>query len=568
MRVLVLGSRGVIGSALVRRLRGSGHDVEEWDLAISYMHDLRGSSVALLRSRVEACDFVFFLAYDVGGSKYLSKPTLDFMNNNSKIMINTFTELTGKDFIFASSTMSNMDVPYGALKMVGEHYTKLLGGVVARFWNVYGPQNFGDKSHVLTDLVQSFLTTGAVKLRTDGREKRQFLHCEDCASCLESMMLNYRSMRPIVDVSSFEWITIYDAARLISENVTVCDVSGDSHSFNNEPDTFILNFWKPKISLKRGVEELIQLKKHMSLQNALLSSEHSFPAEEVVIHVKAPTRIDLAGGWTDIQPVVESIGGEVVAFAVNLYAHAVIKRDNAQHLHAEYHSTTSLGSGLGTSGAINVALMGAIDRMNSSREQIAERAFQLEGIFGNLGGRQDQYMAALGGFRHLTFKQGDTIQKKLDVSSKIKSLLETRLMLFDSGKVHHSGQLHAEIWAKLVAQDKQALLGISSLKEAAQQMALVLCSNDATSIGRLLRRVCSAIDLIDERIHAPFKKILEPLVQCGDIEGWKAVGAGAGGCVIILLGENSPSSVLTTCEDLGWVRLAWKFDEDGLSMVD
>jgi nucleoside-diphosphate-sugar epimerase len=139
MRVLVLGSRGVIGRALVRRLISSGYVVKERDILISREHDLSSAStLSKLANIIDDSDFVFFLAYDVGGSKYISNPTLQFMNNNSRIMLNTFPLLARKRFIFASSTMSNMNIAYGALKMVGEHYTKILGGVSARFWNVYG----------------------------------------------------------------------------------------------------------------------------------------------------------------------------------------------------------------------------------------------------------------------------------------------------------------------------------------------------------------------------------------------------------------------------------------------
>lgn len=258
MRVLVLGSSGVVGRALVEQLSTSGHDVVEWDIKIRQEHDLTNqANMPSLKSVIGSCDFVFFLAYDVGGSKYLSKPTIEFMNNNSRLMMNTFSFLEGKKFIFASSTMSNMDVAYGALKMVGEHYTKILGGVVARFWNVYGIQQAGQKSYALNDFVHSFVSTGTVKLLSSGHERRQFLNSKDCAKCLETMMMRYESMKPVVDVSSFEWISIYDAAKMICDEVTRGHTAGDSHSFNNEPDDFILQYWRPTIALKHGIEELI-----------------------------------------------------------------------------------------------------------------------------------------------------------------------------------------------------------------------------------------------------------------------------------------------------------------------
>ena len=485
MRVLVLGACGVIGSALVSQLTLSGHDVVEWDLRISSEHDLScESTLPLLRARIEECDFVFFLAYDVGGSKFLSRPTLEFMNKNSRIMMNTFTFLARKRFIFASSTMSNMDIAYGALKMVGEHYTHITGGVVARFWNVYGFQKFGEKSYALTDFIHSFITTGKIRLLSNGREKRQFLHSRDCAKCLEVMMLHYDDMKPIVDVTSFKWTTIFAAAKLICSNVTRGEKLGDSHSFNNEPDGFILKFWKPTIALKEGIEEVLNQMQADSDTHRCEDFTSKIQANTVNVScasssrqsskVKAPSRIDLAGGWTDVPIVAHKLGGEVVAFALTSHAHAEFSLDVCGNLRGLYRSTTPVGSGLGTTGSVNVALMGAIDGLKSTKEQIAERAFRFETLAGNYGGRQDQYMAALGGFRHLKFDGETVTQKRIHVSEVLRQWLKENLLLFDSQIMHSSGDIHRDIWAKFEAEDINVVQGMHVLQSAAQRMASAL----------------------------------------------------------------------------------------------
>lgn len=306
MRVLVLGSRGVIGRALVRRLISSGYVVKERDILISREHDLSSAStLSKLANIIDDSDFVFFLAYDVGGSKYISNPTLQFMNNNSRIMLNTFPLLARKRFIFASSTMSNMNIAYGALKMVGEHYTKILGGVSARFWNVYGPQEPGLKAHAITDFIDSFVKTGTIKLLTDGSEQRQLLHSADCASCLEAMMLNYEHMPPIVDVSSFQWTTIWDVAKLVGEKVIEGKSQGDSHSFMNEPNDFILKFWKPRITLKDGIGELLYQKLSRKGYETLttVESKEGCKNTDLSAQEEKPLRTDrvnLVQGWTNI----------------------------------------------------------------------------------------------------------------------------------------------------------------------------------------------------------------------------------------------------------------------------
>ena len=65
-----------------------------------------------------------------------------------------------KPFVFASSQMSNMSYsPYGVLKRVGELYTKSLGGLIVKFWNVYGIEKDMNKAHVITDFIRKGFET-------------------------------------------------------------------------------------------------------------------------------------------------------------------------------------------------------------------------------------------------------------------------------------------------------------------------------------------------------------------------------------------------------------------------
>src|SRR5210317_2570377 len=255
MKILVLGSEGVIGTALCKALEESGHRVTHWDIKLTNAHDLSNSlNIYKLKNVVDDSDFVFFLAYDVGGAKYIWDVDLDFVNRNNMIMINTFNLLKDKKFIFASSTMFNMDNVYGTLKYVGEHYTRKLGGLSARFWNVYGPENVSEKSHVIADMIHKYKTKGYIELMTNGEEERQFLHTDDCAKALSRLMHNYDEVlktEKTVDVTNFTWTKVKDVANLISDDVRVTDIGVTTHDRVNEPRRFILKYWKPEISLER-----------------------------------------------------------------------------------------------------------------------------------------------------------------------------------------------------------------------------------------------------------------------------------------------------------------------------
>ena len=112
MRVLVLGSSGQVGAYLTEYLREKGHKVIEFDKNNSPAEDLTIIPCPNLEQQIKEADFVYFLAFDVGGSHYLKKyqHTFGFINNNARMLANVF-DLLGqykKPVIFASSQMSNM----------------------------------------------------------------------------------------------------------------------------------------------------------------------------------------------------------------------------------------------------------------------------------------------------------------------------------------------------------------------------------------------------------------------------------------------------------------------------
>ena len=159
MKVLILGSKGQIGDYLTNFLRNKGYTVFEFDIVNDKSQDLTVIPNKDLNDIIRDTDFVFFLAFDVGGSHYLKKyqHTFNFINNNARILVNTFNYLNkyNKPFIFASSQMSSMSYsPYGAMKRLGELYSASLNGLIVKFWNVYGLERDMEKAHVITDFIK------------------------------------------------------------------------------------------------------------------------------------------------------------------------------------------------------------------------------------------------------------------------------------------------------------------------------------------------------------------------------------------------------------------------------
>ena len=81
--------------------------------------------------------------------------------------------------MFATSQLAAPDTPYGVTKSLGEEWTRLLKGQIVRFWNVYGWEEPGERSHVIPDLIIQALTKKKTELLTDGQEECQFIYIED-----------------------------------------------------------------------------------------------------------------------------------------------------------------------------------------------------------------------------------------------------------------------------------------------------------------------------------------------------------------------------------------------------
>ena len=275
MRITVLGSSGQIGAYLSEYLSRKGHIVREFDIVNGIHQDMTHIPNTYLRNAIMESDFVFFLAFDVGGSRYLKKyqHTFDFVNNNTRLMANAFGLLGqyDKPFVFASSQMSNMSYsPYGTLKRVGELYTESLGGLVVKFWNVYGIEKDHDKAHVITDFIRKGFEDGDFEMLTDGEEVRQFLYAEDCCEGLETVMKNYDEFyaNDPLHITNFDYTTFREVAiiienefRLIGKpvNITPGEAS-DSVQLDkrNEADPFIQKYWSPKTDLVSGISKVFE----------------------------------------------------------------------------------------------------------------------------------------------------------------------------------------------------------------------------------------------------------------------------------------------------------------------
>jgi len=275
-KILILGSEGQIGGHLVEFLKNKNkYEIIKFDIVLGKKFDIRNYNNSLLEKNIKKSDFVFFLAFDVGGSRYLKKyqNSYKFMINNLLIMNNSFQLLKKykKKFVFASSQMSNMDfTPYGTLKRLGESITKSLNSVYVKFWNVYGIEKDLDKSHVITDFILKALKNRKIRMLTNGMESREFLFASDCSEGLYAVMKRFKffsKSNEELHLTTGKRIKIINIAKIIQKiffkrkikikiipSLKIDDLQKNK---NNKSNNFILKYWKPKTEIKNGIEKIL-----------------------------------------------------------------------------------------------------------------------------------------------------------------------------------------------------------------------------------------------------------------------------------------------------------------------
>ena len=274
-RILILGSEGQVGAYLKEYLNKKGYKVLDFDIANGTHQDMTKIPNAELHRKIMLADYVFFLAFDVGGSHYLKKyqHTFKFIDNNARLMAQTFglLEQYNKPFLFASSQMSSMSYsPYGVLKRVGELYTKSLNGLIVKFWNVYGIEKDMEKAHVITDFIAKGFETGNIDMMTDGTEEREFLYAEDCCEALETLMQKHSDFTSDneLHITTGVSTSILEIAQhiqsLFKEIGKEVDVSPSpskdevQKDARNVPDPYIRRVWEPKTSVPDGIKKVFE----------------------------------------------------------------------------------------------------------------------------------------------------------------------------------------------------------------------------------------------------------------------------------------------------------------------
>lgn len=256
---LVLGSEGFVGKSFCNYLINLGEKVTHFDIKLTNDEDARHAKLDLSK-----IDRVFFLAWDVGGAKYLyqHETQLRQLDWNLKLMLNVMPQLAEAKtpFLFVSSQLAEeYETVYGVTKRLGEIWTHLLDGVRVRLWNVYGqPEPPSERSHVVADFVYQAINTGRIQMMTTGTEHRQFIHIDDVCEAFHYGI--EQKLTGLYDVSTFEWVRVIDVANIIAQYTNAQVIPGERiGSTPLTPMQGKMPGWLPQVKLEDGLHRLVDL---------------------------------------------------------------------------------------------------------------------------------------------------------------------------------------------------------------------------------------------------------------------------------------------------------------------
>jgi nucleoside-diphosphate-sugar epimerase len=268
---LVIGSDGFVGTPLCNYLKSCGEEVIPFDIKRGDQEDARLATLPL-----QGVDRVYFLAWEVGGAKYLYRGDIQFvqLDSNLKLMLNVFPQLQTAQipFLFVSSQLAeDYDTVYGSTKRLGEVWSHLLKGVRVRLWNVYGAyEPASERSHVVADFIWQALTQGEIRMLTTGDELRQFVYIDDVCRAFHQAI--GQRLEGVYDVTTFEWVSVRRVADIIASLTGAKVVPGERRgSTPITPMRGKVTGWASSVTLEEGLARTVsQFKQH-----DVLSSERS-----------------------------------------------------------------------------------------------------------------------------------------------------------------------------------------------------------------------------------------------------------------------------------------------------
>ncbi len=336
----------------------------------------------------------------------------------------------------------------------------------------------------------------------------------------------------------------------------------------------------------------------------------------MIYRSKAPLRIGLAGGGTDVSPYCDQYGGAILNATISLFAYATIEllkepviiieavdrnektthpltdtlpidgqldlaKGIYNHIVREYGPLPSgfrlttfvdapAGSGLGTSSTLMVAILGVFVewlRLPLGEYDIAHTAYVIEREELKMaGGKQDQYAATFGGVNFMEFYEGNTvIVNPLRIKPQYLYELENNLLLYFTATSRLSSDIIEAQSKNVVDKNQQSIDAMHHLKEQARMMKEALLKGKVHEIGAILdygfkfkKQMAKGIS------NSKMDELYETALKAG-ATGGKISGAGGGGFMMFYCPNNLRYNVKEALANFGGDFRSYQFTERGLS---
>jgi D-glycero-alpha-D-manno-heptose-7-phosphate kinase len=341
--------------------------------------------------------------------------------------------------------------------------------------------------------------------------------------------------------------------------------------------------------------------RNMNYQNSL----------ESAIRAKAPLRISFAGGGTDVPPYPEREGGCVLNATIDNYAwgslrpredgririesvdlgisldcsvknelqldghldlvKATLLRLNAQNstgFDVFLHSDAPPGSGLGSSSALVVGLVGLMKEFKSLRlteHEVAQLAYAIERQDLQIqGGHQDQYAASFGGFNFIEFYGDHVIVNPLRIHQDCVNELEHNLLLCYTGTTRRSDRIIEDQTKRFEEKREDTLLALREQKQLATDMKNALLSRRLDDFGDLLHSAWQSKKNLSPRISNSWIDEMYETARKNGAMGGKITGAGGGGYMLLYCEFEKKHIVAEALKQLGASVTEFAFEGRGL----
>jgi D-glycero-alpha-D-manno-heptose-7-phosphate kinase len=321
---------------------------------------------------------------------------------------------------------------------------------------------------------------------------------------------------------------------------------------------------------------------------------------------RAPTRITLGGGGTDLKSYYSKYGGFLIAGAINKYCHILATRRFYDSLRLSYskmeiadspaevehrifraaleltgiergielHSTADVPAncGLGASSSFTVALLNALHTFKKeflTQGQLAEEACHIEiDMLGEPIGKQDQYIAAFGGVTCLTFGQnGEVLVEPLRVSPETLDQLESNLHLFFTGKERSASEILSEQDQKSKVDDPAMISNLHQVKDIGLQTRRYLEKGAVDEMGDLFHLHWEIKKKRSPKMTEPFIDECYEVARKTGALGGKLIGAGGGGFLMFYCNNGLKPRLVEAMAGMGLRCERFHFDFDGTKIL-